>query len=130
MSKATKTFVRFDSNGNVIPGTMINATKMPVNGYWMEITDNKQCCNPYTEISAEVTTSITGVVATLTKSAGQVITLTTVTDTTTVAETVDLLNTQFSWIGHFYISATGVITLQMKQAIYDTFGGTVTMTIA
>ena len=130
MAKAKKTFVRFDSNGNMIPGTMINAVKMPTDGYWIEIKDNKKCCNPYTELTYDLeTTTPNWIYASVriycTEDTNHRIAHENVDNTTlaTIAELTDYYNSACGWMGDFVYSGT-VITLKLKQEIADYLGCT------
>ena len=129
MAKATKTFVRFDSNGNIVPGSMINATKKPANGSWLEITDNKQCCNPYTAItSGAITFGLTNMKVTISGGYSYVFTFT--DDPADADAAVDILNSELFWLGTFVKTTSTTITLKMKQTIYNTFASTPSLTIA
>lgn len=130
MVKATKTFVRFDSNGNMIPGTMINAIKKPIDGQWKEITENKLCCNPYTEVTCTPTFSAHCSFYLVCSSNGLNLRYYSNTSVSTVEDILAIANTSLSWLGDWVTDGT-TITLKMKQSIADdTCSGTFTLTIA
>jgi hypothetical protein len=132
MTKAKKTFVRFDSNGNMIPGTMINAIKMPTDGYWIEIKDNKKCCNPYTVVTCTPNPLPYGALfyRLYCSSTGLNLYYYTGGSAETVNDIVDIANDQLSWLGLWTTNGT-TVSLQMKQTLIDTMvcEGAYTLTI-
>lgn len=53
--KRLKAFVRLDSNGFVVPGSLVMRLKAPVHGRWFEV-EPDQCC---TTTSSTTTTTTT-----------------------------------------------------------------------
>lgn len=56
--KRLRAFVRLDSNGFVVPGSLVLRINKPVHGRWFEV-EPDQCCTTTTTTTAAPTTTTT-----------------------------------------------------------------------
>ena len=128
----TKSYIRIDASGRDIAGSNILRKKKPVTGKWRELTAYQCCNNVVTQklISTPASTALTVVNFSLLCGATVVSKLSVTATTTTLAQVVAVLNTNFSMYGVFTVVGL-TITLDLIKSIGDAFctGGTLSFVI-
>lgn len=134
-----KSYTRLDGQGRRVPGSNVLRLKKPVTGSWVE-DEAYQCCGP--SITVEGTPEdvfLANIVLSILCDDVEVLSITSLGDSTTIEEMVDVLNANFSYLGTFSTDGTD-ITLLLHLNIANTLcpdgdltlevGGTPTTTTA
>lgn len=126
MSQKLRDWVRLDAKNVAVAGSNIRRPKRPVSGRWQEF-EAIDCCGP--ELTYTPAAAIVNVKLTILCDAVAKLTLTLVDDTTTIYETVSVLNKNAGYLGYFSTDGT-VITFQVKTRVKTAFcAGTLTFTV-
>jgi len=109
MTNTLKFYVRLDQAGKVISGTGVWRKKMPSAGRWKEFNGNT-CCGPVVSITATPTApGMLNVTVTITCDGDTAAVFTLLaSETNSLEELVDLLNSKLDYLGHFVIDGNDI----------------------
>jgi hypothetical protein len=114
MNKRTlKAFVRYDGSGRVVSSSLILRKQKPKVGKWTEI-QGYECCNDVTLTFTVPSPTITDVVLRLFCNGTQIHYLFTPSDSTTIADVINILNNTFNVLGTFSNPSGNIIELVMS----------------
>lgn len=114
MNKRTlKAFVRYDGSGRVVSSSLILRKQKPKVGKWTEI-QGYECCNDVTLTFTVPNPTITDVVLRLFCNGTQIHYLFTPSDSTTIADVINILNNTFNVLGTFSNPSGNIIELVMS----------------
>lgn len=114
MNKRTlKAFVRYDGSGRVVSSSLILRKQKPKVGKWTEI-QGYECCNDVTLTFTVPNPTITDVVLRLFCNGTQIHYLFTPSNSTTIADVINILNNTFNVLGTFSNPSGNIIELVMS----------------
>jgi hypothetical protein len=119
MASKLKNYVRLDAKHQFVIGSNIKRRSKPVSGKWAQIFSPNCCGNPlqYTPVDVTSTTFVFEIFCddiTLFS-----VLVSTSPATTTIAELVDLLNSDLSGIGTFSVVDTTIIQFDPKAGVLE-----------